>query len=85
MNRLVTIIGPAPSEQSWEDAMLRLRKERCRVREELELFKLRTTTSRKPKAKKVTTRSMNALAKETGLSKGEMLLALKAKLANKEK
>ncbi len=85
MNRLIAIIGPAPSEITWDDAMLRLREERCRVRKELELFKIRTTTSKKPRARKVTTKNMKALTEETGLSSEDMLTLLKAKIANKEK
>ncbi len=39
MERLVEIIGPAPSELPWEDALHRVMKERERVRGELEWFR----------------------------------------------
>ena len=39
MERLVEIIGPAPSEFPWENALHRVMEERERVREELEWFR----------------------------------------------
>ncbi len=39
MERLVEIIGPAPSELPWEDALHRVMEERERVRGELEWFR----------------------------------------------
>ncbi len=39
MDRLVEIIGPAPSELPWENALHRVMEERERVRGELEWFR----------------------------------------------
>lgn len=39
IDRLVSVIGPAPSEQTFEDWLIRLGKERERVSKELSLFR----------------------------------------------
>ncbi len=39
MDRLAEIIGPAPSELPWEEALHRVMEERERVRGELEWFR----------------------------------------------
>lgn len=86
MNRLIRIIGLAPSELTSEEWDLRLTTERNRVRIELENFstrtrtKTKTSTKRKPAKGKI----MSALA-EAGISAEELTkLIRKAKEEAKE-
>ena len=50
MNRLITIIGPAPSELTFSSLIEKLQLERQRVREALERFRLQPT--KKPRVAK---------------------------------
>lgn len=89
MDRLPSVIGPAPSELPFSEFLEKLSKERERVRQSLEEFRKRKTPSkksggrRKPRAKGIT----KAL-KEAGLSKEEFLRGielLKEQAKEKEK
>ena len=75
MNRLPSVIGPAPSEVSLEIFKEKLKGERNRVRESLEEFRSRRLGSKKgrraPKSKGIT-----ASLKKAGLSKEEFLKGL---------
>ena len=73
MNRLPSVIGPAPSELSFESFREKLSHERDRVRESLEEFRLR---GRRPKGRKPPKSSITATLKATGLSKEEFLKGL---------
>ena len=82
MNRLTSVIGPAPSELAPEIFIIRLRKERERVRTALDLFKqgysMRAVSIPKTAAlrsKKAKAEKLDALLSEHGLS-GEELAKL---------
>ena len=49
MDRLISVIGPAPSERSWESWLRRLGVERERVSKELALFRAGLLTKGKRK------------------------------------
>ena len=73
MNRLVSVIGPAPSELPREKLIQKLRKERERVRLFLESWaagKFKTPKSRKTKGINLT--SIRTIAKEMGISVEEV-------------
>ncbi len=53
MNRLTSVIGPAPSERSWESWLERLGVERERVSKELALFRAGLLTRGKRKTPSV--------------------------------
>lgn len=84
MNRLVEVIGPAPSELPPDQWMTRLRAERSRVRRELELFRIqgiptkRKSAPRTPAKKRgVTNQQLKAMAREYNITIEEMLVILK--------
>ena len=90
MDRLVSVIGPAPSEFSLEDFILtRLEPERARVTKELTDFRNQVVPSRKPgkkkssKPRKPSKRSeeakLLALLKEKGLTPAEFQQMLLSK------
>jgi len=70
MNILPTVIGPAPSELSFEDFKLKLTSERERVRRGLDWFR---EIRFKPKTKKSAAAGLSKLMKESGLTHTEML------------
>ena len=78
MNRLVSVIGKAPSEMSVEEFALKLRGERARVVEELRAFRegLGGASKKKGKARKGLTKKekelREALAAE-GISLDDLL------------
>ena len=73
MDKLRTIIGPAPSEIPFEDLIKRLAPERERVRQALARFRAspppRKKSSKKPKANA----ELSKLLKETGMSPGDLM------------
>lgn len=67
MDRLTSIIGPAPSELPRNDLLSKLRTERERVRKALELWSSSRGVRRKPpKLKGITPAGIKLIAKETG-------------------
>jgi hypothetical protein len=71
MNILPTVIGPAPSEMSFEELKLKLTSERERVRRGLDWFR---EMRFKPKGKKASAvSSLNKIMKESGLTQAQML------------
>ena len=69
MNRLITVIGPAPSELSHMDLLFKLRIERERVRQALESWATRKfKTSKGRKAKGINLTSIRAISKQMGIS-----------------
>ena len=70
MDNLVSVIGKAPSELTFEEFKGRLQDERERVRRGLEYFRL---VKMKPKGRKASAPALTKLLKESGLSHTEML------------
>lgn len=73
MNRLISVIGLAPSELSWKDLIQKLRIERERVRKALESWtagKFKAPKGRKAKGINLT--SVRAVAKQMGISVEEV-------------
>ena len=68
MDKLVNIIGPAPSELSPPDLLIKIRTERERVRRAIELFKGRMLTPRKGRKKGLTKKAINEILEESGLT-----------------
>lgn len=79
MNTLTKVIGPAPSEMGDEEYTIKVEKERNRVLNEINNFKLglikqrgckkaKTTKSKKPRVKK----TIKDAAKVLGLTKEKM-------------
>ena len=68
MDKLVNIIGPAPSELSQADLLTRVRTERERVRRAIELFKGRMLTRPKGGKKGLTKKAINEILKDAGLT-----------------
>lgn len=82
MDRLVSVIGPAPSELNYEDLITKLRTERERISRSL--VALRQPSARKAKAvAKKTTKTLSALAKQHGLAVGDLQKLLEKELAGK--
>jgi len=73
MNRLPSVIGPAPSELSLEAFQEKLTRERNRVRESLEAFRQRRMGKGRKKPKPT---GIAATLKASGLSKAEFLKGL---------
>lgn len=82
MNRLPSVIGPAPSELSFEIFKEKLSEERNRVRESLEEFRQRRTKSGRKPAKP---KGVLASLKKAGLSKEEFLKGLELLKKEEEK
>ena len=80
MERLVSIIGLAPSELSRESLLERLRKERDRVREALQAFRNNTSfrQTRPKKAKSPAIDPLAAIAAQAGISPTELRALLAA-------
>ena len=82
MNNLVKVIGPAPSELSFEDFCTRLTEERNRVKEAIRLFNerrivKRSASPKKPASKKTKgAQKMASMSKELNLKPEEMLRIL---------
>ncbi len=68
MDKLVSIIGPAPSELSQADLLIKVRTERERVRRAIELFKGRMLTRPKGRKKGLTKKAINEILKDAGLT-----------------
>ena len=68
MDRLPSIIGPAPSELSHADLLLKIRTERERVRRAIELFKGRMLGGKSGKKKGLTKAAINKILKDSGLT-----------------
>jgi len=75
MNRLPSVIGPAPSELSIEDFIVKLRAERQRVVQALHDFKI--GYSKKPKTKKKAKSKIDpelkAMMEEYGMSMDDVI------------
>lgn len=81
MDRLISIIGPAPSELSQEDLFVRLRKERDRVREALIAFRESTSFRQsRTKAKAPKVDPLAAIAAAAGLSPEELRKLISAEM-----
>lgn len=52
MQRLISVIGPAPSEMPREDLMVKLQRERARVRRCLDIFRNQQSLALAPKPRK---------------------------------
>jgi len=76
MNRLVSVIGPAPSEVSLETFKEKLSGERNRVRESLEGFRSQRFSSKGGK-KPEKAKGIAAILKVSGLSQNDFLKGLK--------
>lgn len=76
MNRLVEIIGPAPTELPLPALISRLRNERERIRVAIEEYKAQTYVTKakpKPKAKDKAKPKLLAEAKKLGMSPDDVL------------
>lgn len=86
MQRLINIIGKAPSELSFPDLVTRLSKERNRVRQALERFRtLPVKTAKKPSQKKASSQGeqdIKKLMKEGKVTKSKILELIKASKGN---
>jgi hypothetical protein len=86
MNRLSSVIGPAPSERTFEDFCLFLSKERNRMRESLAEFRSRKSgASKVTKAPSQASRSLTALVKSYGLSPEDLAKGLALIESQKQK
>lgn len=80
MDRLPSVIGPAPSELSSEALMKRLRTERSRVQETLQFFRDNSTPSKRRKkgpSMKAKATKLDDVMKATGLSIEEIMAKIK--------
>lgn len=79
MERLVSVIGPAPSELSKEMLIAKLKKERDRVREALVAFRNNTSFRQKrPTTKKARIDPLAAVAAQAGITPAELRALLEA-------
>ena len=83
MNRLTSVIGPAPSELPFEDFLAKLKTERERVGRGFIALrnapKTRKAAARKAtRAKKSKPKTLKALAQKHGMSLDDLMLKLKA-------
>jgi len=88
MDKLVKIIGPAPSEMTDEEFAIRLRKERVRVTTALEEYSYQAKTS-KPRAKakpllSSQERKLKTALEELGMTPEEFVEAYKEEQQKKE-
>lgn len=74
MDRLIRVIGPAPSEVPWDDFITRLRAERVRVTESLANYIPEIKTKGKVRKKKGEDKLIGIakLMKELGVSMDEL-------------
>lgn len=81
MDNLSRIIGPAPSEMSFEELQKKLSEERSRVTKAIESTRFTTPkpkrASTKPKSKRVTAKALQQLLDGTGISLEELEKELK--------
>lgn len=75
MNHLNRVIGPAPSERTFEDFCLFLSKERNRMRDSLAAFRKRKAGSAKP-VKAHSVASVTSLVKSYGLTPEDLAKGL---------
>lgn len=78
MERLTSIIGPAPSELSHEALLARLRLERERIREALQAFR-ESTSPRQSRSKSPVPKGdpLDRIAASLGMTKEEMVALIK--------
>ena len=88
MDKLVKIIGPAPSEMSDEEFALRLRKERVRVTTALDEYSTKARASKpRAKAKPLLTaqeQKLKTALEELGMTPEEFVEAYKEQQREKE-
>jgi len=78
MNRLVSIIGPAPSELSFPELITRLELERSRVRAALERFRTQPIKSAaRPKKPASDEAQIKRMIKDGLITQEEILLIIK--------
>jgi hypothetical protein len=83
MDKLVSVIGLAPSELSHPDLLAKVRTERERVRRAIELFKTRKVGGG-GKKKGLTKTAIAKILKESGLTAGELDNFLKKEKERRE-
>ncbi len=69
MEKLVSVIGLAPSELSRPELLAKIRTERERVRRAIELFKTRKVGGKK---KGLTKTAISKILKDSGLTAGQL-------------
>ena len=81
MQKLISIIGKAPSELSFPDLVAKLTTERNRVRQALERFRALPIKTIRKKAKEITTqggaKDIKKLMKEGKVTKSKILELIK--------
>lgn len=77
MNRLPSVIGPAPSEVPMEEFIIKLRKERQRIVNSIELWKKSPPKKGKTKRASGLSNEIIRAAMEAGISPEELELMLK--------
>ena len=86
MNRLTSVIGPSPTELSFEAFCSKLTTERQRIRQSLDEFRQRKNLApkRSGKATRVALPPFATVAKELNLTPAEVLKALALLKTTKE-
>lgn len=84
MDKLVSVIGLAPSELSHSDLLIKIRTERDRVRRAIELFKGRSHGTTGGKKKGLTKVAINKILKDSGLTAEQLNNFLKEEKRKRE-
>jgi len=86
MNRLVSIIGPAPSELSWTALRQKLQHERERIRRGFEFWSSSIGRKAQSSGRKrgITLKDIRSVAKQMGVTVEEVEKLLAAELKRKE-
>jgi len=87
MNRLVSVIGPAPSELSWDTLRQKLRLERERVRKGFDWWKSsigQKATRKSGRKKGLTLKDIKLVAQSAGMTVEEMQQLLTEEVKKKE-
>lgn len=68
MNKLPSVIGPAPSELPWEALLSKVRGQRTRARDAIASFRHRVAPASRAKDKGLTRTQIKHILKETGMT-----------------